>query len=340
LETEEFTLREMMEVLMGSDGKRKLRLHHKTNGELFELYQSQLFIRHRSKDALEEAKRVLGHFRAFLGEYPPNPELGVSFLAQFAGRKATTLYRYNSIIKSFMEWYGEQFDNKIKVPETLPDYVEDGDLDKLKSAMASKRTHKRVIERNNLIIDLICKTGLRRAEVSHLDVKDINLERAYLLVRQGKNAKDRIIDLVPSMVERLRVYIKGKNPEERVFNLKPTSISGMIKWAAQRAGVDIHTHSLRDVFATRLVDTGTDLEIVRRLLGHTNLNVTRRYIARTDSQRREAVNRLELAPKASAATPAMPKTIDWCIVGGLRVIKGSPEYFDAMSRAERRRQRL
>jgi integrase len=291
----------MMEVLLGSDGKRKLRLRHKTNDELFDLYGSQLVLRHRSKDALEEARRVLGHFRAFLGEYPPSPELGVSFLAQYGARKATTLYRYNSILKGFLEWYGEEFDHKIRVPETLPDYIEDGDLEKLKTAMASKKSHKGVIERNLLIIDLICKTGLRREEVSNLAVKDINLDRAYLMVREGKGAKDRIVDLVPSLVERLRTYTKGKNTEDRIFNLEPSTISGLIKWAAKRAGIDLHTHSLRDYFATRLVDEGVDLEIIRRLLGHTSLNVTRRYLARTDKQRREAVNRLEKSPAATIA---------------------------------------
>lgn len=314
--SEEFTLREMIEVIMGSEGKRKLRLRHKSNGELFDLYDGQLVIRHRSQDALEEARRVLGHFRAFLGEYPPTPELGVSFLSHYKDRKATTLYRYNAILKGFLEWYGDEFNNKIKVPETLPDYIEDSDLDKLRAAMSSKKSHKGIIERNLLIIDLICKTGLRRAEVSNLDVKDISLERQYLVVRLGKGAKDRIVDLVPSMVERLRVYIKGKAPDERVFNLEPSTISGLIKWASKKAGIGIHTHSLRDVFATRLVDAGVDLEIIRRLLGHRNLNVTRRYLARTDSQRREAVNRLEVVQGL-------------CIFGGKEMRKGSPEYWQA-----------
>ena len=302
---------------MGSDGKRKLRLRNKTNSELFNLYESQLTIRHRSDDALGEAKRVLGHFRTFLGEYPPSPELGVSFLAQFRQRKATTLYRYNSILRGFLTWYGEEFDNKIKVPDTLPAYIEDSDLAKLKTAMSSKKSHKQVIERNLLIIDLICMTGLRREEVSNLAVKDVNLERQYLVVREGKGAKDRIVDLVPSLIEKLRGYIKVKNPEERIFNLEPSTISGLIKWAAKRAGINLHTHSLRDYFATRLVDTGTDLEIVRRLLGHTNLNVTRRYLARTDKQRREAVNRLEAKPqiepeqsdKVMLLTPEGPVTM-------------------------------
>ena len=64
-----------------------------------DLYESELVLKHRSTKALTEAKRVLGHFKAFLGQYPPSPELATSFLAGFAHRRPTTLYRYNSILK-------------------------------------------------------------------------------------------------------------------------------------------------------------------------------------------------------------------------------------------------
>ena len=278
---------------MGTEGKRKLRLRHKTNDELFALYDSQLILRHRSQDALDEARRVLGHFKAFMGQYPPSPELAVGFLAQFKERKPTTLYRYDAIVKGFMAWYGEKLEHKIKVPETVPEYIEDADLEKLKEAMRSKKTHKRVIERNLLIIELATKTGLRRAELAKLEVADINLERQYLIVRLGKGQKDRVVDLVPSLVDKLRIHLIGKEPQDSVFGLKASTISGLIHWASERANVNIHTHSLRDVFATKLVDAGVDLEIIRRLLGHTNLKVTQKYLARTDRQRREAVNRLE-----------------------------------------------
>ena len=85
--SEDFGIREMLEVLMGPEGRRKLRLRHKTNDELFALYDSQLVLKHRSADALAEARRFLGHYRAFLGQYPPTPELAASFLAKFSGRK-------------------------------------------------------------------------------------------------------------------------------------------------------------------------------------------------------------------------------------------------------------
>jgi hypothetical protein len=80
---------------------------------------------------------------------------------------------------------------------------------------------------------------------------------------------------------------------DSVFGLAPESISGVIHWASEKAGVNLHTHSLRHFFATRLVDNGTDIEVVRRLLGHSSLNNTKKYLARTDKQRREAIMSLD-----------------------------------------------
>jgi integrase/recombinase XerD len=296
--TEQFTIREMLEMVLGTEGKRKLRLRHKGNEELFSLYDSQLVLKHSSQDALGEAKRVLGHFRDFLGGYPPSPELAVGFLAQFKGRKPATLYRYAAILKGFMAWYGEKLELRIRVPQSLPQYVEGEEIERLKAALKEKQTHKGVIERNLLLIELATKTGLRRGEIANLRVGDIDLYRQCLAVRLGKGLKDRVVDLTPSLAQSLEVFIKGKAREEKVFGLEPSTISGIIRRAAKKARLPIHTHSLRDFFATRLVDEGVDLEIIRRLLGHTNLNVTRRYLARTDSQRREAINRLERPQEA------------------------------------------
>jgi hypothetical protein len=132
--------------------------------------------------------------------------------------------------------------------------------------------------------------------MSNLIVRDINLERSYIVVRQGKGMKDRIIDMAVPLQQSFALFLKGEIPDERVFGLSPSTISGIIRWAARKAGVNIHTHSLRHFFGQSLVDTGTDLETVRRLMGHSNIKTTQIYIGRTDKQRREAIIRLEGTP--------------------------------------------
>mgnify|MGYP001612765035 CR=1 FL=1 len=152
--SEVLSLKEMVEMLLGREGKRKLRLRHKGNAELFGLYDGELALKHRSEEALDEAKRVLGHFQEFLGQWSPTPELAAGFLAQFRGRKPTTLYRYHAIINGFMRWYGEGLESRIKVPDTLPEYVEPERVELLKDAMRSVRSHKKKVERNVLLVQL------------------------------------------------------------------------------------------------------------------------------------------------------------------------------------------
>ena len=272
-----------------------MTLRTKTNQELFSLYDGELVFHHRSDRGLHEARRILSHFHAYLGEFPPSVELAKSFLGQFSDRKATTLYRYTAILKAFMDWYGEKLGIRIKVPKTLPDYVEQSDVDKLIEAMRAenKKSHKRSARRDILLIDLILHTGLRRAEVANLKVGDIDTDRQLLIVRQGKGAKDRSIPLSHETARRLGDFIRGKPKEESVFGLAASSISGKVKRFADKAGVKLHTHSLRDAFATNLSERGATIREIQELLGHANLGVTERYTLLTAKHLRSTIDRLD-----------------------------------------------
>jgi integrase len=135
-------LRELLHILLGSRGRRQLELRQKTNRELFSLYDGELVFHHRSERGLHEAKRILGHFHNYLGEYPPTPELAKSFLAKFSNRKPATIARYAAVLKVFLKWYGEELDINIRVPQILPSYVEKTNIERLLEAMRAKRSHK------------------------------------------------------------------------------------------------------------------------------------------------------------------------------------------------------
>jgi len=225
-------------------------LRQKPNGELFALYEGELTFHHRSARGIHEAKRVLNHFHNYLGEYPPTPGIAKSFLSTFSHRKPTTIARYAAILKVFLKWYGEELDINIRVPKILPSYVEKTDIEKLLEALRTKKSHRNTIDRDILLVDLAIHTGLRRSELANLRVGDIDIERQVLIVRQGKGAKDRIIPLSKITTDKLAEHIKSKDKDSGLLGLAPASISGKIRTFANKAGVDIHTHSLRDYFAT------------------------------------------------------------------------------------------
>jgi integrase len=171
-----------LETLLGPEGKRRLRLRHMTNNELFTLYDSDLVLRLHNAKNLNDTRKILNKFKQYLNDFPPSPELAKGFLAQYTNRKPRTLYRYTQMIMVFMKWYGEPMDNfKVKVPKTLPPYTEDSDIEKLFAAVEDKKSHKGCIVRDRLLVELALKTGMRRSELGHLEVKDIHHASLSLL---------------------------------------------------------------------------------------------------------------------------------------------------------------
>jgi integrase/recombinase XerD len=286
-------LRELLHILLGSKGRRQLELRQKTNQELFALYEDELVFHHRSARALHESKRILRHFHDYIGEYPPSPELAKSFLAKFITRKPSTIARYGAIIKVFLNWYGEELDITLRVPKVLPSYVTRSDIDKLLESISSKKTHKKSIQRDMLLVDLAIHTGLRRSELANLKVVDIDNVRRILVVRQGKGGKDRIIPLSTQMANKLGAHIQNREKDDSVFGLAPATISGKIRSFARKAGVEIHTHSLRDYFATSLSEKGATIREIQSLLGHENLTHTERYVLHTDAHLRSAIELID-----------------------------------------------
>ena len=127
---------------------------------------------------------------------------------------------------------------------------------------------------------MLLATGLRRAEMCHLKVSDIDSQRMVIHVRQGKGGRDRDVMLTPKLLETLREYWRWMKPKTYLF---PGTVKGWradvpitekIVWqavneAAKRAGITKHVspHSLRHSFATHMLEAGVDLRTIQVLLG-------------------------------------------------------------------------
>jgi len=279
------------------DYARRLEIRKMSNRDLFKRYDTELLLRLHNKKNLSDTRKILGRFEAFLGERSPSTDLAKEFLAQYSDRKPRTLSRYAQMVKSFMKWYGQPVDDfKVKIPRTLPPYIEDEQIERILQAMSNKRSHKGTIARDQLLVKLDVNTGLRRAEMSNLEARDVHDD--FIVVREGKGGKDRFIPLPSSITGELSTFVKGMEPNEKVFKLAAPCISMKIKSFARKAGMeDFHAHSLRHKFATDLLEAGADIRSVQELLGHENLSTTQVYLAVTSERLREAVNLLDRPKK-------------------------------------------
>jgi len=129
--------------------------------------------------------------------------------------------------------------------------------------------------------------GLRVSETAHLKVCDVDSKRMQLRVAQGKGKKDRYALLSPVTLNLLRDYWRqyrpfswlfpGRSPERPIST---RSIQKVFKDAKRKAGIKkpATVHTLRHSFATHLLEAGTDIYRVQKLMGHTTPKTTAIYI--------------------------------------------------------------
>jgi site-specific recombinase XerD len=129
--------------------------------------------------------------------------------------------------------------------------------------------------------------GLRIGEATRLKVSDIDSGRMMIRVNEGKGLKDRYTLLGKRNLEMLRCYWKVYRPQEWLFPGRsastPVSISAIqrvFKTSLERAGIKkkASVHTLRHCFATHLLESGTDLYYIQRLLGHKSPGTTSVYL--------------------------------------------------------------
>ena len=141
--------------------------------------------------------------------------------------------------------------------------------------------------KSKAIVFTMYAAGLRVGEVTKLKVGDIDADRGQILVRQAKGKKDRYVMLSPALLDVLHEYGRLERPYDWLFPaghrrdrpITPRTVQRIVKEAAKRAGIRrrVTPHMLRHSFATHLLEAGTDIRYIQKLLGHTKISTTAIY---------------------------------------------------------------
>lgn len=145
------------------------------------------------------------------------------------------------------------------------------------------------------LLQTIYAAGLRVSEACALRVADIDSQpdRMTLRVEQGKGARDRYTLLAPTLLDQLRDHARRTHPRLWLFT-KSNGDDALSIISAQRAyqGARYRAriakpggiHTLRHCFATHLLEGGVDLYTIQKLLGHSHIGTTSRYLHLTSPQ--------------------------------------------------------
>jgi len=200
-------------------------------------------------------------------------------------QKGVSTSKLNQVINSIKFYYETvmQMPNRfysIDRPfkqERLPKVISQGEVARIINATKNIK--------HRCILSLLYSAGLRRQELLDLRPSDIDSERMIIRINQGKGRKDRVSVLSEKVLPDLRQYYKKWNPKHFLFEGKirqkysATSVRKVLNNAAKKAQIHrtVTPHMLRHSFATHLLENGTDLRYIQKLLGHNSSKTTEIY---------------------------------------------------------------
>jgi integrase/recombinase XerD len=243
------------------------------------------FVRKRGKDCVEKISRE-------------DAEAWIEH-EQDRGMKPVTVDTRLRTVKAFLRFLIEkefcqpQVLSKrmqVKVPDSLPRAIEPQDIKRLLAVLDKIRDRAMII--------VLLRTGMRVGELLNTLVSEINLkERRIEIFEASKNRVGRVVYLSDDARDALKAWFKDRDSKQDIlfygWGGKPLSYTAarmMFVKHLDKAGLlskGYSLHCLRHTYATELLNAGMRLECLEKLLGHTSLEVTRRYARLTDKTREQ-----------------------------------------------------
>ena len=265
--------------------------------EGFSLYNS---CKGLSPKAITWYDAFLHHFADFLQQYQHRTEisqLSISHLrawlhhGQRRGLSPYTVQGQARTLTVFFRFAQEEgylninIASRLKVPRAPKKIIQTFSEEQLRRLLASARS-----TRDKAILGLFIDTGIRVTELASLHLGDVDLDRGRVKV-SGKGAKERFVFFGHRCRRLLWRYINAERPNvssDRLFinaygqPLKARGILEMIRRCGKRAGINgvrCSPHTLRHTFAKRFLLNGGDVFTLQQILGHSSLEMVRRYLA-------------------------------------------------------------
>lgn len=167
----------------------------------------------------------------------------------------------------------------------------DEDVCRIYAAVVQHAASSFCMRRDAVIVSLLLYCGLRKGELIGLRVGDIDLLNRTITIRgeTSKSKRTRTLAIHPTLAMHLRDYLKERlavscKSGQLVSSAKADTgltAHGLKHWTkrvADYSGVQFHLHQFRHTFATKLAEANVHIVKIQKLLGHTDISMTMRYL--------------------------------------------------------------
>ena len=268
-----------------------------TNMKLIKRYCACLTVDGKSRKTIYQYSRTLIRLSNALEK--PFTEIGTYDIRYFLacekerGVSNRSLENLRSNLSAFFRWMTrEELIHKdpmdvvcpIKYEDEVRKPFSDIEIDNLRDSCETTR--------ERAIVEVLLSSGVRVSELSSMDVTDIDTTTLTVHVRHGKGGKERITYITPVAANHLNKYLLLRK-EQGTFlfgNKNHRRIdSGGIRYIlnnlGKKAGVsNVHPHRFRRTFASGLASRGMEIQEIQKLLGHSNINTTLKYVCVNDER--------------------------------------------------------
>ena len=171
-----------------------------------------------------------------------------------------------------------KYTDKVRLP------LSNVEIDELRRACKS--------EKERAIIELLLSSGIRVSEMTNMKLCDIDFNNLSIHVTKGKGDKERTVYMSDLAKKHIVKYVenRGIDGEYLFYNVKKCQLNAggvrhILNEIGKRANIkNVHPHRFRRTFATGLADRGMDIQEIRKLLGHSNINTTLEYVYTSDDK--------------------------------------------------------
>jgi integrase/recombinase XerD len=200
-------------------------------------------------------------------------------------------------LRAFLYWFEDEVEpegwknpiRKVRAPKVAIEPLEPAEISDIR-AMISTCSDDLLGARDRAILLGLIDTGARASEFLNINLDDMNQATGAILIRSGKGGKPRSVFLGKKSRKAIRAYLRMRKDDSNALwatkdgeRLTYSGLRSMLKRRSILAKVDAPTvHSFRRLFALTMLRNDVDIFSLQRLLGHSDLQVMRRYLAQDD----------------------------------------------------------